>query len=239
MWRMSVFSTLVTPVLYLTAMGLGLGSLVNHSHRASLGGVSYLEFLAPGLLAAAAMQTAAAEATWPVLGSIKWIGTYKAMLATPLGVRDIALGHLLWMALRITLTATVFAAVIVLFGAAPSAGIVLAVPAAVLTGMAFAAPIAAYSASVDRDVALASLMRFAIMPLFLFSGTFFPVTQLPPAIRWIAYMTPLWNGVALCRGLSLGHFSAVSATVHVAYLTALVGVGTMVTVRRFRKRLVT
>jgi lipooligosaccharide transport system permease protein len=239
MWRMSVFSTLVTPVLYLSAMGLGLGSLVNHAHRSSLGGVSYLDFLAPGLLAAAAMQTAAAEATWPVLGSIMWIGTYKAMLATPLGVRDVALGHLLWMAARIALTATVFAAVIVLFGAAPSAGIVLAVPAAVLTGVAFATPIAAFSASVERDHALAALMRFVIMPLFLFSGTFFPVTQLPSGIRWIAYITPLWHGVALCRGLSLGRIGVAGATVHVAYLAAVAGAGALVTVMRFQKRLVT
>src|SRR6202011_3510708 len=132
-----------------------------------------------------------------------------------------------------TLTATVFAIVIVLFGAAPSAGIVLAVPAAVLTGMAFAAPLAAFSASVERDHARAALMRFGIMPLFLFSGTFFPVTQLPSAIRWIAYITPLWHGVGVLRGLSLGHISATSATLHVAFLAAVAGAGTLVTVMRF------
>ena len=217
-WRTSVFSTVVTPALYLAAMGLGLGSLINNAHRGSLSGITYLDFLAPGLLAAAAMQTAAAESTWPVLASVKWIGTYKAMLAAPLEVRDIAFGHLLWIAARITLTATVFAVVIVLFGAAPTAGIALAVPAAVLTGMAFAAPIAAFSVGLERDLALASFMRFVIMPLFLFSGTFFPVTQLPPAIRWIAYITPLWNGVALCRSLSLGTATAVGVAAHVTYL---------------------
>jgi lipooligosaccharide transport system permease protein len=240
LWRATLFSTIITPVLYLGAMGVGLGSLVNAgTHRASLGGVDYLSFLAPGLLAAAAMQTAATEATWPVMASIKWIGTYKAMLASPLGIADVALGHLLWMAVRVTLTSAVFVVIIAAFGAAQSPEIILAIPAAALTGMAFAAPIAAYTASLDRDTGLAALMRFGIMPLFLFSGTFFPVRQLPAAIRPLAYVTPLWHGVDLCRSLSLGTATLGRATMHVGYLALWVMAGTLATVARMRRRLVT
>ena len=91
-------------VLFLAAMGLGLGSLVNRGHATSLGGVTYLVFLAPALLAAGAMQTAALESTWPVMAAVKWLKTYDAMLATPLRVRDVLAGHLIWIALRVTMT---------------------------------------------------------------------------------------------------------------------------------------
>lgn len=238
-WRSTVFSTIVTPVLYLAAMGLGLGSLVNDAtRRASLGGVDYLTFLAPGLLAAAAMQTAANESTWPVMASFKWMGTYKAMITSPLGPVDVALGHLVWMAIRVTITSVMFTLVIVGFGAAHSAWIVLAVPAAVLTGMSFAAPITAVTASLDRDIGLSAIMRFGIIPMFLFSGTFFPVTQLPKAVRFVAYVTPLWHGVDLCRTLSLGRATGVRSLGHVAYLALWVVAGAWLAVRRLSKKLV-
>lgn len=240
LWRSSLFTTTVVPVIYLAAMGVGLGSLINRNPQGSpLDGVDYLTFLAPGLLAAAAMQTAAVESTWPVLASIKWVGTYKTMLASPLGILDVALGHLLWMALRVTLTSVVFTAVIVGFGAARSPEVVLAVPAAVLTGMAFATPITAYTATLERDIGLAALMRFVIVPLFLFSGTFFPVSQLPDAIRPVAYATPLWHGVELCRSLALGTARPTTVFVHVAYLGAWAAGGAALAVVRLRRRLVT
>jgi lipooligosaccharide transport system permease protein len=238
-WRSTLFSTIVTPVLYLAAMGLGLGSLVNEAtRRASLGGVDYLTFLAPGLLAAAAMQTAANESTWPVMASFKWMGTYKAMITSPLSPEDVALGHLLWMAIRTAITAIMFTLVIVAFGAVHSPWIILAIPAAVLTGMSFAAPITAVTASLDRDTGLSAIMRFGIIPMFLFSGTFFPVTQLPKAIRLIAYATPLWHGVDLCRSLSLGRATPARSLLHVAYLGAWIITGTGLAVWRLRRKLV-
>jgi lipooligosaccharide transport system permease protein len=238
--RATVFTSIVTPILYLASMGLGLGSLVDHGgHRAPLGGVNYLAFVAPGLLAASAMQAAATESTWPVMASVKWVGTYKAMLATPLGPAAIAIGHLLWMAARITMTSLLFLLAVVAFGAEQSALVVLAVPVATLTGMAFAAPISAYSVSVDRDTGLAALMRFGIIPLFLFSGTFFPIGQLPGVIRPVAYFTPLWHGVELCRGLSVGTVTFSQALLHVSYLLLWTGGGAIVAVNRFRARLVT
>jgi lipooligosaccharide transport system permease protein len=240
-WRGSVFSTVLTPVLMLAALGLGLGTLVDHgadgARRASLGGVPYLVFLAPGLLAAAAMQTAANEAIYPVMEGIKWRRTYHAMLATPLTVADLALGQLLWMMVRVAMTSAVFEVAIVAFGAAPSPRIALALPAAVLTGAAFAGPVTALTATMEGPQGLAALMRFGIVPLYLFSGTFFPTSELPAVIRPLAYVTPLWHGVALCRLLALGGGSAWSLAGHAGYLLAWAGVGAAFAVSRFRARL--
>ena len=238
-WRGSVFSSFLSPVLFLAAMGLGLGDLVDDgSGTASLGGVDYLTFLAPGLLAAAAMQTAAFEAMWPVMAGIKWVGSYKAALATPITVADVALGQLLWIVLRVAMSSAIFVAVIVAFGAAESPWIVLAYPAAVLTGAAFAAPVAAYTAWLETEYGLSSLMRFGIIPMFLFSGTFFPVDQLPAAIRWLAPLTPLFHGVELCRGVALETITAAGAAGHVAYLLLWAVAGTLLAVRQFQRRLV-
>src|SRR5947209_8182461 len=190
-WRSSLISTVLEPALFLAAMGLTLGVLVDRG-PGLLGGLSYLAFLAPGLLAAAAMQVGTFESTYPVLGAIKWDKTYEAVLATPTGVGDLLAGHLLFVAFRVTTSAAMFLIVLVLFGAAASPLVVLALPAALLTGLAFAAPVAALAARLQNDAGFAALQRFLIMPMFLFSGTFFPVTQLPRFFQWLAYATPLW-----------------------------------------------
>lgn len=233
-WRGTAVTSVVTPVLFLAAMGVGLGSLV---HPAQLGDVTYLEFVAPGLLAATAMQIGAGEATWPVLAGIKWQRQYHAMLATPLTVTGIAGGHLLWMATRVLTTSAVYLAVIAAFGAVTSPWAIAALPVALLTGMAFAAPITAFAATRTNDSAFAALNRFGIVPMFLFSGTFFPVSQLPEVLRPVAYATPLWNGVEVCRGLMLGTASLPGTVVHVAYLTAWVVAGYLLAVAAFRRRL--
>ena len=240
-WRGSAVSSVLQPVLFLAAMGLGLGSLVNKAHpgQQNLGGVTYLVFLAPALLAAGAMQTGAMESTWPVMAAVKWLKTYDAMLATPLRVRDVLMGHLTWIALRVAMTCSVFLVVMTLFGATKSPEAVFLVPAGILTGLAFAAPIAAYAVTLERDGGLSALFRFGIIPLFLFSGTFFPVSQLPAVLRPIAYLTPLWHGVDLCRHLSLGVASFWGSMAHVAYLVLWIVVGTVVAMHTYRRRLVT
>ncbi len=236
-WRSGAVASVLSPVLYLAAMGVGLGGYV-HGGSGRVGGVPYAVFLAPGLLAAWAMQTAIGEATWPVLGAIKWQKAYLAMLATPLSVRDVLLGHLAFMALRLLLVSAAFTAVTAAFGLAPSAsGAILALVAAVLTGLAFAAPVSAFAATQERDVGFSLLYRFGMIPLFLFSGTFFPVSQLPAAIRWLAYLSPLWHGVALCRSLALGAGPTPGDALHLAVLVALVCAGTAVADRTYRRRL--
>lgn len=215
-WRGTVVSGVLTPVLFLTALGVGLGTLVDAGGRLE---DDYLLFLAPALLAATAMQTAVFESMYPVMGAIKWVRTYHAMLATPLAVGDILVGHLLWVVFRVTSTAAIYLAVVALFGAAPSPMALLALPAATLCGMAFAAPIFAFSAGFDKPSGFAALERFAIVPMFLFSGTFFPVSQLPEVLHGVAYATPLWHGVQLCRALVTGTQTLPDALIHIGYLS--------------------
>jgi lipooligosaccharide transport system permease protein len=236
-WRGSIYSSVLSPLLYLGAMGVGLGSLVDARGTARLGGVSYLAFLAPGLLAAAAMQGAVEESTYPVLGSVKWRRTYYAAVASPLRPADIFHGHLLFTIMRLTMNSAIFLAVMAAFGAIASPWAVAALPVAVLTGLAFAAPIEAWAITVAKDTSFALVFRFGMIPLFLFSGTFFPVTQLPAWIRPLAYVTPLWHGVALCRSLSLGTVSLGGALVHVGYLAALAAVSIAAGNRTYRRRL--
>jgi lipooligosaccharide transport system permease protein len=205
-----------------------------------LGGVPYLAFLAPGLLVATCMQSASFEATFPIIGGLVWNRIFHAMYATPISARDIALGNLLWIAVRLTLIATVFTAVITLFGAAISPLVVLAIPVAVLTGMAFATLIAAFSATQRTPEKFNAVFRFGITPLFLFSGTFFPVESLPTLVQPIAWATPLYHGVELARGLSLGTIGEAPflALVHLAVLVAFTLVGTRAAIRTIDARLV-
>ena len=233
-WRGSISTTVVSPVLYLAAMGVGLGSLVHRS--SAIGGVTYLQFIGPGLLAATAMQVGAAESTYAVLASFKWVRVYHAMAATPLLPIDILVGHLLWIATRITMASGVYLAVVAAFGGIKSPLALAALPACLLIGMAFAGPIVAFSSTRDTDSGFAALNRFGIVPMFLFSGTFFPISQLPEVLRWIAYATPLWHGVELVRSLCLGHVSAADLA-HIAYLAAWAAVGIVLAARAYRRKL--
>ena len=238
-FRASLFSSFGIPALFLTAMGLGLGGYVDKSADAVLNGVSYLQFLAPGLLASSLMQTGSFEASFPILGGLQWSKIFHAMVATPLRGRDVALGNLAWIALRLTLVGSIFGIVIVAFGASRSPLIVLAIPVAVLTGVAFAAPIMAFTATQRRPDRFAALFRFGITPLFLFSGTFFPIESLPSFLQPVAWLSPLWHGVAVCRGLMLGTVgeAPLLAVAHVAILVVIATVGALLAIRNVDARL--
>lgn len=236
-WRGSIVSTVLFPVLFLASMGLGLGSLVDSSASRGVDGLPYLVFLAPGLLAATAMQTGVGESTYPVAGSIKWVRTYHAMLATPIGVLEVLFGHLFYIALRVLLGSAVFLGVMALFGAVRSPLALLVLPAAVLTGMAFSTPVVAFAGSTDSDAGFAAIQRFVVTPLFLFGGVFFPVAQLPLVLELVAYATPLWHGVALCRGLALGTATTPGLLLHVVYLLVWIAGGTWLAAISFRRRL--
>src|SRR5918999_239161 len=209
-WRGTAISSVVTPVLFLLAFGFGLGTLVDRTTDLPEG-ISYLEFVAPGLLAATAMQLASFEASWPVLSAIKWSRQYHAMLATPLRIGDVLLGHQAFIAFRMLMTAAIYLAAIAAFGAVNSPLGILAVPVTVLVGISFAAPIAAWGAYTESDTSFVAIFRFIILPMFLFSGTFFPIERLPGILELVAYATPLWHGVDLCRQLTLGDVDAASA----------------------------
>jgi lipooligosaccharide transport system permease protein len=235
-WRSSVVTSFLIPVLYLAAMGIALGSLIDkHSH--GVDGVTYLAFLAPGLLAGTCMQIGTNDATYPVMGAIKWMRTYLAQLAAPLGVYDVLLGHLAWIAARLAIVVSIYLAVMAAFGVVYSPWALCALPAGVLTGMAFAAPVSAFAATQDKDSSFSTLYRFAIIPMFLFSGTFFPISQLPTWLQAVAYVTPLYHGVSLCRDLTLGQVSWADLG-HAAYLGACFALGYAAGRRTFAKRLV-
>jgi lipooligosaccharide transport system permease protein len=186
------------------------------------------------------MQSAAFESTFPIIGGLQWNKTFHAMYATPIRPRDVALGNLAWIAIRMALIALVFTLVIALFGAASSPLVLLAIPAAVLTGMAFAGPIAAFSATQRTMTKFNAIFRFGITPLFLFSGTFFPIESLPPYLQPVAWISPLYHGVALTRGLALGTATEepLVALVHVVVLAALAIAGAVAAVITVERRLV-
>jgi lipooligosaccharide transport system permease protein len=186
------------------------------------------------------MQTASFEAMFPIMGGLQWNRTFHAMYATPIRPRDIALGNLVWIAFRLLLVGTSFGLVIAAFGAARNpVALLLAVPVAVLTGLAFAAPIAAYSATQRRPDGFASLFRFGITPLFLFSGTFFPIAALPEFLQPIAWLSPLWHGVDLSRAILLGTVAdaPLVAVAHLLVLATLIALGTLGMFRTVAARL--
>jgi lipooligosaccharide transport system permease protein len=237
-WRSTAFSSFLTPLLFLGAMGYLLGPMVDGGERGGVPGVAYVAFLAPGLLAAQAMQSAVSDSTYTVLAGIKWRRFYHAMLATPLGVRDVLVGHLVFVLFRVTLTSAVFLAIAGVLGAVRSWWALLALPVAVLCGMAFATPVFAFSATQSDGTNFNVLLRFGVMPLFLFSGTFFPVEQLPVWMQPVAWATPLGHAVQLCRDLTLGTPQPGPAVLHVGYIVAWMVVGFWLATRSFQRRLV-
>jgi lipooligosaccharide transport system permease protein len=235
-WRGSVVTSIVGPVLYLTALGIGLGKLVN---RGAGVGVPYVDFVAPGILAATAMQLATFESSFPIMAAIRWTRQFHAMLATPLRTRDLLIGHQLYIAARLAIVAGIYLVVLAAFGALHSPYAVFAWPAAILVGLAHSSVVSGFSAWLERDEGFNALFRFGIMPMFLFSGTFFPVSRLPHGVREIAYATPLWNGVDLMRHLTLGTASLWPSLAHAAYLVLWIAVGLAIASRMYQRRLVT
>jgi len=238
-FRGSLFGSFVNPALFLLAMGVGLGGYVNATSPDAFGGVTYLQFLAPGLLAGAAMQQAIFESTFPVMSGLVWRRIFHAMHATPIGPRAVAVGTLAWIAFRLALVAAIFTLVAWLFGAVVSPLAIVGIPTAVLTGLAFAGLNGAFMATQRTPDKFSAIFRWVITPLFLFSGTFFPIDSLPAAIRPIAWLSPLWHGVELTRGSTLGTIldDPVVAVLHVAVLGGLIAIGATLFIRNVKRKL--
>lgn len=235
-WRSSVFLFILTPVLYLGAMGFGLGGLIDEE-QGTVEGLSYLQFVAPGLLVAAAMQGAGSDSLWPIMAGMKWIRVFHAMVATPVGPADVFTGTVGWGVLRATAGSAVFLGVAAAFGAVPSLYGVFAIAAAGLCAAAFAAPLTAFSATQETDQRFPVIMRLGILPLFLISGTFFPVSQLPGVIQPLTWLSPLWHAVVLSRGATTGSLGLASAVVHTAVLIGCAAAGWFWGMRTFTRRL--
>ncbi|HET8658683.1 MAG TPA: ABC transporter permease [Micromonosporaceae bacterium] len=236
MWRGSTLTGVALPWLVLAAMGLGLGGMVDQPGDA-FGGLGYLVFVAPGLLAGAAVQFAAGAATWPVMGGMKWTGSFHAATATPLSPMDVYGGFVLWIGIRLAMNAVAFLVAAVLLGAVPSAWGLLAVPAAVLGGLAVAAPLAAFAATQDSDQSFELVERLVVVPMFLLSGVFFPVDQLPAALRLVVGAAPLWHAVELCRGATTGSLGLLAGAGHTAVLAGYLALGAWWGARTFPRRL--
>ncbi|HET9255943.1 MAG TPA: ABC transporter permease, partial [Pseudonocardiaceae bacterium] len=239
-WRATIVSSLLQPLLMLVAFGVGFGSLIDTSDRALrvTGGVPYLVYLAPALLAVGAVQTAAFESSYPILASLKWRRTYDAITATPITPGQLANGQLTWIALRLASTGAIYLLVITLFGAVRGPGVLAALVFAVLSGMAFSAPLVAFAASRDQEGGVfTALFRFIVLPMVLFSGTFFPISQLPAIVQPLAWISPLWHGTELARGVTLGRWQLMPSLGHLLYLTAMLAVGVRLARWQFRVRL--
>jgi lipooligosaccharide transport system permease protein len=239
-WRATVVSSLLQPLLLLVAFGVGFGRLIDTSARAAqaTGGVPYLAYLAPALLAVSAVQTAAFESSYPILSSFKWRRTYEGIVATPITPGQLAGGQLTWIALRLAMSGAAYLLVITVFGAVRGPGVLAALVFAVLCGMAFSAPLVAFSAAQEHEGGVfTAIFRFVVLPMTLFSGTFFPISQLPSVVRPLAWISPLWHGTELARGAALGTLQLASAAGHLAYLAALLVIGVQLAGWRFRVRL--
>jgi lipooligosaccharide transport system permease protein len=226
-----VFLTgMLEPILYLLSIGIGVGGLVGHFTLSDGTRVGYVEFVAPAMLASSAMNGALFDATYNIFFKMKYAKLYDAMLATPLQPMDIARGEIIWALLRGACYSAVFIVVMLGMGLVGSWWMLLALPTTLLVGYAFA----------GAGMALTTWMRswqdfefvqLAIMPMFLFSATFYPISTYPGVIGWVVRCTPLYQGVSLLRGMALGTVGWESL-VSVAYLGAMGSVGLLVAGRR-------
>lgn len=240
-WRGTVITSFVNPVFFLAAMGAGLGTLVDDGSGRTLS-ISYLTFVASGLMAANAMQNGAGDGSFPVMAGILWRKNFHGTVTTPLGPGDIMWGRLIWGVGRLLFVLLVFAIIAVLFGALEIGPALAAIPPAVLTGVAFTTAISAWTLTQKDGRSLSTLFRFLIVPLFLFSGTFFPISQLPDWLEPVAYATPLFHGVELVRkfalpGVDASIITSIPGWVHFGYLLVMAALGMYWSIRLLDKRI--
>jgi lipooligosaccharide transport system permease protein len=227
---LAVVSGFFEPLFFLMAMGQGLGSLIGTLPGPAAQQLSYAAFIAPGLLAASAMNGAVYDATFSFFVKLKYAKLYDAMLATPLGPVDIALGEISWALIRGGMYAAGFLAVMFAAGLIFSLWALLALPAALFVAIAFAA-VGIAATSFMRSWQDFDLVQLAVLPMFLFSATFFPLSVYPPALQWLVQAFPLYHAVALMRGLTTG-VVGFSTLGHVAYFVVMTAVGIVVASRR-------
>ena len=232
-----VATAIGTPVLYLFAFGVGLATLIT-GNVGPVPGVTYLEFVAPALLASAAVLVATEEYTFGILLGLKWNPIFVGMNSSPITGRQVVDGIMIFVTFRMLITTTIYFLVMFIFGAVSSPTGALTIVAGLLGGFAFA-PVAAYSATIQEDRGqFAILQRTVILPLTLFSGTVFPLPQLPFFLQWIGWLSPLWHASELGRQFVYGPTEPIWLTVtHAVYLAALGILGWQLCVRVVSGRL--
>jgi lipooligosaccharide transport system permease protein len=231
---------IANPVLYLVSIGLGVGAYIDkNTGGMGVDGVSYITFLAPALLATAAIQGAIDESVFPTLEGFKWNKIFFSMNSTPLSGNHIATGVFINSLIRVTFTAIIYWFVMLVFGVLESPRAWLAIFTAIMAGAAFGAMMQALAGMLENeDIFFTVLQRFVIMPLFLFSGTFYPLTNMPIYLQWIGWISPLWHATELGRWLSYGHeISSLMLYTHFIFLNSLLLVGIIASRRIFTRRL--
>jgi lipooligosaccharide transport system permease protein len=234
-----IFSGVFEPIFYLIGIGLGVGGIVGNVPAEFVEGreISYIAFVAPALLATAAMNGAVFETIFNVFFKLNYAKTYDGVLATPMGITEIALGEMLWALIRAALYAVAMFVIMLVFGLILSPWGLLIIPSALLVAAAFAAAGLAgtsYLRTVnDFDVP----MGLIVMPMFLFSGTFFPIEVYPEPVQWLVQLTPLYHAVNLIRGLSLGMVGLPQLWDFI-YLVAFFAICLTLAMRQMEKRLI-
>ena len=231
---------IANPVLYLVSIGLGVGAYIDQNTGGmGIDGVSYITFLAPALLATAAIQGAIDESVYPTLEGFKWNKIFFSMNSTPLSGNHIAMGVFLNSLIRVIFTAVIYWFVMLAFGVLESPRAWLAIFTAVMAGAAFGALMQALAGMLENeDIFFTVLQRFVIMPLFLFSGTFYPLTNMPIFLQWIGWISPLWHATELGRWLTYGHeISSLMLYTHFIFLNSLLLFGVIASRRIFTRRL--
>jgi len=231
---------IANPVLYLVSIGLGVGAYIDENTGGmGVDGVSYITFLAPALLATAAIQGAIDESVYPTLEGFKWDKTFFSMNATPISGNHIAMGVFFNSLIRVIFTAIIYWFVMLAFGVLESPRAWMAIFTAIMAGAAFGAMMQALAGLLENEnIFFTVLNRFVIMPLFLFSGTFYPLTNMPIFLQLIGWISPLWHATELGRWLTYGHeISSLMLYVHFIFLNTLLIVGVIASRRIFTRRL--
>ncbi|MGE3619010.1 MAG: ABC transporter permease [Acidimicrobiia bacterium] len=238
-WRRGLAFGLLAPVLYLVVLGTVMGGYVDErsSALARIGTDRYLAFIGPAVVVSSGMLVAMTDAGFPSYHAFQKSRSYLAMIATPLEVRDVVAGHLLWVAARVGSVSTVLVVVLAAMGGTSSPLAVAIVPVAVLIGVGFAAWISGIASMVRNDSGLLAINRLGTTPMLLFGGVFYPVALLPVALGAVARLTPLWHGGELARALAAGRLEPVDG-LHLAWLVATTVLGAVFAVDRYRARLV-
>jgi lipooligosaccharide transport system permease protein len=232
-----LFSGFFEPLFYLLGIGYGLGSVIKTVELSDGRAIAFAAFVAPGLLAMSSLNGAVAESIFNVFFKLNFAKTYDGILATPLGIREIAVGELVWSLIRGTLYSAAFVVVMLVMGLILSPAAILLIPASLLLGAAFSAAGLATTAYLRTVQDFDIPMGMVVMPMFLFSGVFFPTSIYPAFFQWLLELTPLYHGVNLLRGLTTGALGW-SMLWDVAYLFGFLAIGLTIAMRQMERKLI-
>lgn len=239
-WRGNAVTLVVQPLLFLAAMGIGLGGLVDESTgdltTRSAADISYLEFITPGLLVASAMLAVSGNALWGLMAGLKWMGQFRSMVHTAMTPGDVFVGIIIYNATKAAFGAAIFVVVAAVLGGVVSLWAPLAVVVAAVLAATTVAALGGYAAGKENDFTFPLIMRLGIMPLFLLSGTFFPIEQLPDALEPLCWLSPLFHAAEAARMATAGSMSA-WFVLHLSVLVIIGVVAVPIGIGRFTRRL--